>query len=93
MAKESLASNSSDNAHLYFIFTFQVFAMFGICFNFLYKMANAERRASANPKHTLINVIVILFMTKWMVDVYDLTQEDVANNMTTNFDPYRLLHI
>lgn len=59
----------------------------------MYKMASAERRASANPKHTLINLIVILFMTKWIVDVYDLTQEDVANNMNSNFDPYRLLHM
>jgi len=32
-------------------------------------------------------------MAKWTFDVYNLTQEDVKNNVGTNFDPYRLLHI
>lgn len=93
MAKESLAGNSSDNAYLYLLFTAQVFAMFGLCGHFFYKVRNPERRAAANPKHTLINLILIIFMTKWIMDVYDLTQEDVKNNLNANFDPYRLLHI
>jgi uncharacterized membrane protein len=93
MAKESLAGNSSDNAYLYLLFTAQVFAMGGVIINFMYIMCNAERKAKAEPKWTMGKMIFMLFMTKWIVDVYDLTQEDVAKNMSSNFDPYRLLHI
>jgi uncharacterized membrane protein len=93
MAKESLGGNSSDNAYLYLLFTAQVFVMGGVIMNFLYVMTNAQRREQASPKSKAGKILFMAFMTKWIVDVYELTQEDVKNNMTTNFDPYRLLHI
>jgi len=93
MAKESLAGNSSDNAYLYLLFTAQVFVMGGVMIHFLYTVCNAERSSKANPRHKLYQVIFMLFLTKWIMDVYDLTHQDVANNLSSKFDPYRLLHI
>ena len=93
MAKETLGGNSTDNAYLYLLFTAQVFIIAGVLMNFLYTVTNAERSAMANPKHKLFKVLFIAFMAKWTFDVYNLTQEDVKNNVGTNFDPYRLLHI
>ena len=48
--------------------------MGAVFLNFMYIMCNAERKASANPRHTLYKMIFMAFMTKWIFDVYDLTQ-------------------
>jgi len=38
-------------------------------------------------------IVTIVFLGIWIWRVYDLTQQDVKDNITANFDPYRLLHI
>lgn len=60
--------------------------------SFFRTVCNAERKAKANPKHTFGKMIFILFMTKWIIDVYELTQID-AKSSNAGFDPYRLLHM
>jgi len=87
MAKESLGGNSSENAYLYLLFTFQFFAMVGLLINFI------STRNISQGGNKMGKIVTIVFLGIWIWRVYDLTQQDVKDNITANFDPYRLLHI
>jgi len=85
--KESLGGNSSDNAYLYLLFTFQFFAMIGLLINFI------RTRNDSKGGNKMFKLLWIVLLAIWIWRVYDLTQQDVKENITHNFDPYRLLHM
>jgi len=82
----------NDSMFLYVIFTFQVFVILGMTWNWFSTFSAVKRGdLDVKPRSLIWKMMVLGFVAKWMVATYDLVEADVEQNKV--FNPYTLLHI